>query len=52
VNIMSKREKEIAILIGAVVGIAVLTKIEAKEAKALGLTAGTLAALGWLARLA
>jgi hypothetical protein len=49
VNIMTKREKQLAILAGAVVGAAMLNKVASKEAKALGVSAGTLAILGWLA---
>lgn len=45
---MSKREKQIAVLAGALVGVAVLNKVAAKEAKALGLSVGTIAVLGWL----
>jgi hypothetical protein len=45
---MSKREKQIVALVGALVGVAVLNKVASKEAKALGVSAGALAALGWL----
>lgn len=46
---MSKRDKQIAVLVGAVAGIALLNKVAAREARALGVSVGALAALGWLA---
>ncbi|MFI5814941.1 hypothetical protein ACIA7S_28780 [Streptomyces sp. NPDC051643] len=46
---MSQRDKRVAVLVGAVVGIALLNKVASKEARALGVSAGTLAVLGWLA---
>jgi hypothetical protein len=49
VNIMSKRDKQIAVLVGALVGAAVLNKVASKEARALGVSAGALAVLTWLA---
>lgn len=44
---MSKRDKQILALAGALVGVAVLNKVAAKEAKALGLSAAAVAVLGW-----
>ncbi|MGW2550674.1 hypothetical protein [Streptomyces sp. NPDC001635] len=46
---MSNRNKQLAILAGAIVGVAMLNKVAAKEGKALGVSAGTIAVLGWLA---
>lgn len=44
---MSRQEKQIAALALAVVGVAVLNKVAAKEARALGVPAVVIAALGW-----
>ncbi|MFF1284389.1 hypothetical protein ACFVY4_27055 [Streptomyces sp. NPDC058299] len=46
---MSKQEKQIAIFAGALIGAAMLNKVASKEARALGVSAGTVAVLGWLA---
>jgi hypothetical protein len=46
---MSKREKQIVVFVGAVVGAAMLNKVASKEAKALGISALGLAVASWLA---
>lgn len=45
---MSNSDKRIVVLVGAVVGAAMLNKVASKEAKALGMSAGALAVAAWL----
>lgn len=45
---MNRREKQVAALVGALVGVAVLNKVVDKEARALGMSALTVAVLGWV----
>ncbi|MEU2426934.1 hypothetical protein ABZ619_38980 [Streptomyces sp. NPDC007851] len=45
---MSKRDKQAAVFVGAIVGAAILSKVAGKEAKALGIPAGALAIVSWL----
>ncbi|MEW2302015.1 hypothetical protein AB0958_18915 [Streptomyces sp. NPDC006655] len=44
---MSKRDKQIAVFAGAVIGAAVLHKIAGREARNLGISAVALAAISW-----
>ncbi|MEV4335741.1 hypothetical protein [Streptomyces sp. NPDC049590] len=46
---MSKREKQVAVFAAALIGAAVLQKVASREAKTLGVSAGTLAVLSWAA---